>query len=485
MKREPWKKALSLLLALALVLGLAPAAAAAESPGKTVTFEEISPDPDRAGVYTFDYTLFNLLDEAQRYTLNANVYTQNALQDENGIWYADYLLTELNALTTYTVDGKEILPEAGQLTGCDFNGDGKVDEADGQALLDCATGKLDSVVNPDKADLSGDGKITAYDAELFLSRLGSRTVELPANGEVTVTVTITLPDVLKEELDKIYVNGAYIEAYVYAEPLATDEGVLAPAHSIPVLAFYGGWDEAPMFDRVTHTELSTGTNERASYIPAGMFGKSDYNYVVMTYGDDDSDYGYYLGDNPYAEDERYLPERNAIRSNAGDAVTDLNFCLIRAAGGFRSAITNVDTGEVYAYGEIDHVYPAFFFSNYGSWQNYSQSVAPGSADDENWMVTDREGTPLPEGTTVELMVQAAPEYDLSSDNTVDWDNIDPTNTTLSMPVTVDNTAPVLKSVSVGTETDPVTGESYDYVEAVAQDNRYTAAVLLMSLTPRP
>lgn len=64
MKREPWKKALSLLLALALVLGVAPAAAAAESPGKTVTFEEISPDPDRAGVYTFDYTLFNLLDEA-------------------------------------------------------------------------------------------------------------------------------------------------------------------------------------------------------------------------------------------------------------------------------------------------------------------------------------------------------------------------------------------------------------------------------------
>lgn len=218
---------MSLLLALALVLGLAPAAAAAESPGKTVTFEEISPDPDRAGVYTFDYTLFNLLDEAQRYTLNANVYTQNAFQDENGIWYADYLLTELNALTTYTVDGKEILPEAGQLTGCDFNGDGKVDEADGQALLDCATGKLDSVVNPDKADLIGDGEITAYDAELFLSRLGSRTVELPANGEVTVTVTITLPDALKEELDKIYVNGAYIEAYVYAEPLATDEGVLA------------------------------------------------------------------------------------------------------------------------------------------------------------------------------------------------------------------------------------------------------------------
>ena len=54
-------------------------------------------------------------------------------------------------------------------------------------------GKLDSLTNQDKADLNEDGKITAYDAELFLSRLGQCVVELPANGEVKVTVTITLP----------------------------------------------------------------------------------------------------------------------------------------------------------------------------------------------------------------------------------------------------------------------------------------------------
>ncbi len=42
-----------------------------------------------------------------------------------------------------------------------------------------------------------------------------------------------------------------------------------------------------MFDRVTHTQLSTGTNEKASYIPAGMFGVSDYNYVGISHVDDD------------------------------------------------------------------------------------------------------------------------------------------------------------------------------------------------------
>ncbi len=79
-------------------------------------------------------------------------------------------------------------------------------------------GKLDSLTNQDKADLNEDGKITAYDAELFLSRLGQCVVELPANGEVKVTVTITLPDAVKEELDKVFTNGAYIEAYTYATP---------------------------------------------------------------------------------------------------------------------------------------------------------------------------------------------------------------------------------------------------------------------------
>ncbi|MGM9641003.1 MAG: S8 family serine peptidase [Faecousia sp.] len=444
---------------------------------------ELGDDPDRTGVYTFDYTLYNLTDADQKYTLNTDVYTQDYAQfylenygEED--WYTDYTLTKLSAVTTYCVNGKEVLPEAGELTGLDFNGDGKINEADAQAILDYAVGKLDSLANQDKADLNEDGKITAYDAELFLSRLGKHTVTLPANGEVTVTVTITLPDSVKEELDKIFTNGAYIEAYVYATPFATEEGVLASAHSIPVLAFYGGWDEPNMFDRVTHTELATGTNEKYSYIP----GASDNNYVAVSHVNDDPHNLYYLGGNPYAEDDEYLPERNAIRSNAGDAITALNFCLIRAAGGLRSAITNVDTGEIYAYEEFDHVYPAFFFSNYGSWQNYSQSVVPGVADDEDWMVTDKEGNPLPEGTTVELMVQAAPEYYLNDDNaTINWDEIDPENTTLSLQVTVDNTAPELKELSVISVTDPDTGKFQgDFVEAVVQDNQYVAALLLMT-----
>ncbi len=126
--------------------------------------------------------LYNMEDEARQYTLDTNVFTQASGQfylEEYGEedWYTDYTLTKLAAVTTYSVGGREILPEAGQLTGLDCSGDGKINAADGQALLDYAVGKLNSLTNQDKADLNGDGKITAYDAELFLSRLGKCVVE--------------------------------------------------------------------------------------------------------------------------------------------------------------------------------------------------------------------------------------------------------------------------------------------------------------------
>ena len=355
---------------------------------------ELGDDPDRTGVYTFDYTPVQYgrrgpavypghqrLHPGQRPVLSGGIRRRGLV----------HRLHPDEARRRHHLQcgrqGDSAGGRAAHRSG--LCGDGKINAADGQALLDYAVGKLNSLTNQDKADLNGDGKITAYDAELFLSRLGKCVVELPANGEVKVTVTITLPDTVKEELDKVFTNGAYIQAYSYAIPFATEEGVLAATHSIPVLAFYGGWDEPNMFDRVTHTQLSTGTNEKYSYIP----GDSDFNFVAVSRVEDGAEELYYLGGNPYATDAEYLPERNAIRSNAGDGIAALNFCLIRAAGGLRSAITNVDTGEVYKYEEFDHVYPAFYFPNYGNWQNTNQSVVPGTADGENWMVTDKAGKP--------------------------------------------------------------------------------------------
>ena len=49
----------------------------------------------------------------------------------------------------------------------DANGDGKVTRADMTMVLDFASGKISAVTKADLADVSGDGKVTAYDAYLI------------------------------------------------------------------------------------------------------------------------------------------------------------------------------------------------------------------------------------------------------------------------------------------------------------------------------
>ncbi len=416
---------------------------------------ELGDDPDREGVYTFRYTLHNMTDEAQQFILDTGVYTQEAYQNEDGVWFAGFALDELGATVSYSVNGKEILPESGELAGLDFNGDGKVTEADGQAILDYAVGKLDALTNQDKADLNEDGKITAYDAELFLARLGDYSVSLAPEGETTVTVTIRLTEDDKAKLEEQFKNGAYIEAYTYARPLATQEGAIPASHSIPMLAFYGSWDDASMFDHVTYTSYIGGDTEYETYIlPSGSNVSKYYNYILMSYGDDENQY--ILGGNNFATDEEYLPERNAISSCKGDSVDQMNFVLIRGAGQFVGEIANADTGHVYTTEALGHVYPAYYYS-VNKWMNYSQWIMPGLADGEGWMVVDENGQPLEDGTHVRFTLKAATEYYVAGDGSVDWDALNQKATTMSLTAVVDNTKPQLNALNVYSERDsPIT-----------------------------
>ncbi|MFR8331885.1 MAG: dockerin type I domain-containing protein [Oscillospiraceae bacterium] len=143
--------------------------------------------------------------------------------------YMDTQTAELEADVTWTAGGAPV-NSAGEMAVCDFNGDGQVDSADGQALLDYVTGTRDSIQNEEHGDLDGNGVVDTYDVHLFASKLGKDTVTVPAGGSVTIAVTIRLTQAQKEFLDAYYTGGAYVEAYVRAEAVATEEGAsLVPA----------------------------------------------------------------------------------------------------------------------------------------------------------------------------------------------------------------------------------------------------------------
>lgn len=83
-------------------------------------------------------------------------------------------------------------------------------------------------------------------------------VTLAAGEDATITVTISLTDDEKAYLDANFENGMYVEGYIMLND-AAENGVDL---SIPYLAFYGDWLEAPVFDATAY-EVSADANNSA------------------------------------------------------------------------------------------------------------------------------------------------------------------------------------------------------------------------------
>ena len=246
---------------------------------------ELGDDPNRTGDYSFGFTIYNLKDAATSFNLSADFFTQNVLtnqfEDGSEVNFEHTYTALLSSNVTWTVDGQMVEMTAPEgLANCDFNGDGKVTKADGQALLDYVTGVLDSISNKDNADFDNDGNIDTYDAYLFFQQLNKSTVEIPANGSIHVEVNAKVLGL--DEYDKASDNtGTYVEGYVYADEVASAEGVKGDSHSIPVLGYYGSWTDPSMFDIGSYLEYHEAkTESRVPYMYA--YNKNATKYQALT-----------------------------------------------------------------------------------------------------------------------------------------------------------------------------------------------------------
>ena len=408
---------------------------------------ELGDDADRTGVYSFRFCLNNLSAEAVSYRLSADLFTQAVYENEDGIRFLDTLTRAMDADVVFSVNGT-VLEAAQDLSGCDFDGDGEVTRADGQALLNHVT--TGAGVDSANADLNGDGRVNTYDVHLLLKSCAS-VLEVPAKGSVTVDVTMRLTDSEKARLNEENPAGAYVQAFVTADPAATAEGEALPALSIPVLGFYGGWNEPSMFDETCYTTYFTGEESRESY-----WATSYVNGVGVTYGSDNN-VTYYFGGNPVATDSRYMPERNAINLERGDYFRGWDFGLIRNAGAHRSTVTNTTTGQVLFCEEGGPVDAAYYYAALGGWLNVPQSFELNFSPD------------MEEGERGELSFSAVVDRYVG-----DWTKAD----TMEMPFIVDNTAPVITEDSVVVDTEK------NVLRLTVSDNQYVAGVVLYDVTGR-
>ena len=418
---------------------------------------ELGDDPERTGVYTFDFTITNITDSEKAYTLDADLFRQDVFeyQKDSDVWLLDTWTTGLDADVYFASANLG----GGSASNYDMNGDGTTNAADADYLLEYIVGNKSKVYAD--ADISGDGNINSYDAHLLLVSLDGQVLTVPAKDTATVQVTLKLSESAKAKMDAETPKGTYVEAFVYVRAVADAEGNLGTNHSIPVLAFYGDWSEPSMYDRGTLIELTYMATNIAPYLyrEIGSYG----NTLTVDYGDGKE---YYYGGNPVLDDDYYIPERNAFNSEDASKLIEQGFTLIRGAGAGRIQITNADTGEVYFQRELGELYPTYYNLSYGRWENTIQYAKL------NWSGKDAAGDPLIEETKVNVTLTTVPYYYRLADGSYSFDGLG-AGSTMTTTLTIDNTAPKVLDI----DTSRIDA---DKLTVKAQDNRYVAAIALLN-----
>ena len=419
---------------------------------------EFGDDPEKAGVYTAEFTINNLSGKAQEYTFATDVFTQDMFEQE-GATYLDTWTTPLAAEVSYEVGGQTFVPTS--KVSCDVNRDGKTDADDAQCILEHVAGNHGSD-NCDLtvADLDKDGKVTSYDAYLLLKGLTVSAVEVPVNSAVDVKVTIKLTEATKAALNENYPVGAYIEGFIYVNTANTEDGEILPAHSIPMLGFYGNWSDGSALDTSTFVEKLYG-DERIPHT-----GVMQTNYQTVKYAGEKAELAYTI--NPYTiegESPADIPyDRAAISSQT--VISRFRMTTSRNAAAAVYFVQDSNGKVVYTGGVTEQLFSAYYQASARAWRNTTTALTANKKPS---------ALGFTEGDTFTAGIALIPEY-YEVDGAMTKEQVAALiesgklgdGCMLAYTYTVDDTAPEVKAI----QKDFMTGA----LTVVAQDNHYIAYV---------
>ena len=418
---------------------------------------ELGDDPNRDGQYSFSFSLNNFGTTAQIYTISGDFFTQNVITAD-GVSYADTATTNLNMSVSYSIEGGYV--STSEAYSCDLNNDGITDEKDAQLILDFVSGKNDTI--DAVADVSKDGAVTSYDAHLLLATMGEGYVLVPAGESIDVTVSMTMSAETKAHLDATYPNGAYVEGFIFAEPLVTEEGVYTPGHSIPVLGFYGNWSDASMYDHLDYEDYVYAEANGTDFV----YPYTGYTNYLTFFDEDDYEHSY-IG-NPYLVEDTFPTDKIAIRPSMelGDMATS----LIRNAGGFMFYVEDAEGNVVNAV-SADQLNAAYYYLNGGYW------VYANTAGLSIWETPEQLGG-FQEGDTFTVGFMAVPEY-YETNGAITLEQMKELKASgkigegayYTHTFTVDGTDPELLSVEKLEDGD---------LKVTVKDNRHVAAVAVLT-----
>lgn len=175
-------------------------------------------------------------------------------------------------------------------------------------------------------------------------------ITVPAGQSLDVTITVTLGAEGRKYLDESFVNGMYVEGFVSLQATADTKITVG----LPYLAFYGDWNDAPLFD---YSEYELAESQKDTGVPAEdklVASAADTKIVGMYY---DDKYILSMGSYLYEMDESDVaiyPDPDKIALSMYDDVGQRTIYelymvyagLLRGAAYMDIEITDDATGDV-------------------------------------------------------------------------------------------------------------------------------------------
>lgn len=323
------------------------------------------------------------------------------------------------------------------------------------------------LLRPDSQDVDSawGGRQTISASDVLLSETDLGEITVPAKGTAAFTGQVSLTEDQKDELNSLFKNGTYVEGFV----ILKDKTDTNPQLGLPMLAFYGDWTAAPIFDsanwfdapqdgeNVLNNESTWNTTIIGSQIIAG---NEVIGYINA---------GQNLFDTTSTEKQGVFHKENITISPNGDGYLDkFDDYIIYQLRNARLLVFEVKdqkTGEVYFRDWDSYVFKTTYNAQYGFTFPFSlYGTHP------VWDGTDLNGKPLPSGTQCTFTITAYGEGDYGDEiyneeagrYVSDFDSIIPgekeptfnghamnmAGDVISFPVTVDTVAPKLENNAV-------------------------------------
>ena len=283
-------------------------------------------------------------------------------------------------------------------------------------------------------------------------------VTVGAKKSAKITVRITLSDEDKAYMEKSFEYGMYVEGYITMKAVS---GTTVDMN-VPMLAFYGDWTEAPIFDEEyydTHKdEINAGLDAEDKLMEDA--------YATRVYGGLYSEYigtlgTYYFDQNPAATQIAADKDKISLSNQEGETGT-LNSIYSIAAGLLRNVkewtltIVEETTGKV-IYTKTGH--------------NQRKCISQGSAIYASNMDIDF--------SVLEHNLKNNTKYNVKVETYIDYGTKEEQNNARNVfefPLYIDFEAPTLTNVSYRTVYDKTTKKTQLFADVSVYDNHYAMAM---------